>query len=154
MALAVRRIVTGHNSSGRAVFSSDEILSAQRLGVQIWSTDRSPADNTDATDGAERAIAITSPGGSAIRVMSIEPGHRSPMHRTLSIDYGIVLEGELDLELDDGATKHLFAGDIVVQRGTMHAWINNGTQPCKIAFILLEALPLVIHGKALDPTHA
>ena len=93
MTLKVRRIVTGHSEDGKAVFKSDEILESGRLGVQIWSTDRSPADNMDAADGGTREIAITSAGGSAIRIMSIEPGARSPMHRTQSVDYGIVPRG-------------------------------------------------------------
>jgi mannose-6-phosphate isomerase-like protein (cupin superfamily) len=60
------------------------------------------------------------------------------MHTTRTIDYGIVLSGELDLELDEGEV-HLTAGDVIVQRGTRHAWHNRGTVPCKVAFVLISS---------------
>jgi uncharacterized cupin superfamily protein len=60
------------------------------------------------------------------------------MHRTRSIDYAIVLSGEIDMLLDD-SDVHLKAGDVLVQQGTIHAWVNRGKQPCRIAFILIDA---------------
>ena len=150
--MRVRRVVTGHDADGRAIFLMDDEVEEGRLGAQIWSTAEIPADNLDESDGGRREIGITAPG-SAIRVMCIDPGHRSPMHRTQSIDYGVVLEGEIDLELDDGATRTVRAGDIVVQRGTIHAWVNNSAAPCRIVFILTAAEPLIIGGMALEPTH-
>ena len=60
------------------------------------------------------------------------------MHRTRSIDYAVVLAGEIDMLLDDSEV-HLEAGDVLVQQGTVHAWINNGTEACRIAFILIDA---------------
>ncbi len=154
MVSKVRRIVTGHDAQGRAIFVSDELLEEGPLGAQVWSTAELPADNADPADGGRREIGIASPGGSAIRVMTIEPGHRSPMHRTQTIDYGVVIEGSIDLELDDGATMSLGAGEVVVQRGTIHAWVNSTDKPCRIAFIVLAALPLVAGGKVLEATHA
>src|SRR6185369_13721204 len=59
-------------------------------------------------------------------------------HRTRSIDYALVLEGEIDMLLDD-TEVHVKAGDVLVQQGTNHAWVNNGEQPCRIAFILIDA---------------
>ena len=76
------------------------------------------------------------------------------MHRTQTLDYGVVLDGAIDLELDDGAVKTVGAGEIVVQRGTMHAWHNTTDRPCRIAFILFPANPLVAGGATLEPTHA
>ena len=154
MVSKVRRIVTGHDADGRAVFVGDERLEEGPLGAQIWSTAELPADNSDPTDGGRREIGIASPGGSAIRVMTIEPGHRSPMHRTQTIDYGVVIEGSIGLELDDGATKTVGPGEVVVQRGTIHAWVNSTDRPCRIAFIVLAALPLVAGGRLLEATHA
>ena len=61
----------------------------------------------------------------------------------------ILLSGECDLELDDGKTVHLTQGAVVVQRGTMHAWVNNGTQPCAIAFVLIDATPAQAGGQIL-----
>jgi uncharacterized cupin superfamily protein len=60
------------------------------------------------------------------------------MHRTESIDYAVIMSGEIDMFLDDSEV-HLKAGDVVVQRGTNHAWVNRGDEPCKIAFILIDA---------------
>jgi quercetin dioxygenase-like cupin family protein len=75
------------------------------------------------------------------------PGGSSPMHRSHSIDYGIILSGQLELDLDGGETIALNPGDIVVQRGTNHLWRNpSPTEPCRIAFILIEAKPVVIDG--------
>ena len=60
------------------------------------------------------------------------------MHRTRSIDYAVVLSGEIDMLLDDSEV-HLKAGDVLVQQGTVHAWVNNGSEPCRIAFVLIDA---------------
>ena len=66
-------------------------------------------------------------------------GARHPgMHRTRSVDYAIVLEGEIDMLLDEGEV-HLQAGDVLVQQGTNHAWVNRGAAPCRIAFVLIDA---------------
>ncbi len=154
MVSKVRRIVTGHDAEGRSIFVGDDLLDEGPLGAQVWSTAELPADNADPTDGGQRQIGIASAGGSAIRIMTIEPGHRSPMHRTQSIDYGVVIEGSVDLELDDGVTKTVGPGEVVVQRGTIHAWVNSTDRPCRIAFIVLAALPLVLGDRVLEPTHA
>jgi quercetin dioxygenase-like cupin family protein len=152
--LHVRRIVTGHDSEGRAVFTHDDAVPSGRLGAVVWSSKDVPADNGDETDGAAREIGIISPAGSVIRAMSLEPGQRSPMHRTQSLDYGIVLEGEIELELDDGAVRTVRAGEIVVQRGTIHAWNNASSAPCRMVFVLIAAEPLVVNGQAVAPTHS
>ncbi len=157
--MEIRRVVTGHDGNGRAVFKSDGKIAGVLVegGVPefavAWTTDRSPADNDDPNHGAKRTVGLACPGGTVLRFVDIAPGRRSPMHRTNSIDYGIVLAGEVDLELDDGALRHLKPGDVVVQRGTMHAWINPGTAWCRIAFILIDAAPAIAGGKPLAPTH-
>jgi mannose-6-phosphate isomerase-like protein (cupin superfamily) len=69
-------------------------------------------------------------------------------HRTESIDYAVVMSGEIDMEMDD-TTVHLRAGDVLVQRGTIHNWVNRGTEPCVIAFVLAAAKPVQRGGKAL-----
>ncbi len=155
----IRRIVTGHDSSGTAVTVSDTLAQPSPIGsgdahfTLLWSTGRSPADNTDPQDGALREVGLTSAGGTVLRFVDFAPGTRSPMHRTASIDYGIVLEGEVDLELDGGEVKRLKAGDVVIQRGTNHAWVSRGDRPARMAFVLIEALPLSIAGRVLEPTH-
>ena len=64
----------------------------------------------------------------------------------------MIIKGEMDMELDDGVIVHLKEGDVCVQQGTIHNWINNGTEPCVAAFVLLAADPVVINGKELEST--
>ena len=63
------------------------------------------------------------------------------MHKTHSIDYAIIMSGEIDMLVDDDEV-HVKAGDVVVQRGNNHAWVNRGTKPCKIAFVLIDSDPI------------
>ena len=84
-----------------------------------------------------------------LRVGVLEPGARSPMHRTESLDYGICLEGECDMELDDGEVVTVRQGDVVVQRGTNHVWHNRSDVPCRFAWILLDAEPVMVGGRRL-----
>ena len=151
MTLEVRRIVTGHDAAGKAIVASDErLVGASRAGrggiarCEIWSTDGMPVDNSDAAEPAQRQGFVVrhnyvgSGQGSVVRITEFAPGSPKFMHRTETVDYAILLSGECDLELDDGATVHLKPGDVVVQRGTMHAWVNTGSQPCVFAFVLIE----------------
>jgi mannose-6-phosphate isomerase-like protein (cupin superfamily) len=82
------------------------------------------------------------------RILQLAPGVSPRNHRTESIDYAVVMSGEIDMELDD-TTVHLKAGDVLVQRGTIHNWVNRGTEPCVIAFVLIAAKPATVGGKAL-----
>jgi quercetin dioxygenase-like cupin family protein len=148
---AIRRVVTGHDRDGRSVVARDEVLGGPRWTL-IWTTDRSPADNMDEADGGHREVGLTLAGGTVFRVGQLDPGDRSPMHRTRSVDYGIVLEGEIGMELDGGEQVRLRAGDVVVQRGTNHLWFNDGDRPCVIAWILIDAEPVRVRGRALEPT--
>ena len=144
MSLNVRRVVTGHDDDGRAIVAIDEICSnvlsrrPNHASCVVWSTGSFPADNADKTDGAKRAVATTDPGGTVFRVVQYEPGVAPRNHRTESLDYAIVLSGEIDMELE-GSVVHLRAGDVLVQRGTVHNWVNRGNQACVIAFVLVAA---------------
>lgn len=156
----VRRVVTGHDSEGRAVVRMDTRFETQRIPsgdadfALVWTAPTLPVDNNDETDGRERDAGLTLKGGSVIRVTDMLPGCASPMHRTNSLDYGIVLSGELELELDDGVRTLLGPGDIVVQRGTAHLWRNpSKTTPCRIVFVLTEAKPYQHNGQPLEPFH-
>lgn len=146
----VRRVVTGHDQTGRSCVQSDEEMSYEIDGI-VWSTGESPADNMDQVDGAKReGIRITSPGGSLVRILDLPPGRaQSPMHRTKTIDYAIILEGQLQLVLDGGETVDLSSGDVVVQRGTAHAWKVLGDAPCKVAIVLIDSQPVVVGGEQL-----
>ncbi len=144
----VRRIVTGHRDDGLAIITSDRVFEPQPVPsgdaafAKLWVTQTSPADNTDERDGAALASGLTCMDGSVLRIVDIQPGKVSPMHKTNSVDYGIVLWGEMEMRLDSGEATRLKLGDIVVQRGTNHAWANVGTTPARMAFVLIDALPL------------
>ena len=154
----LRRVVTGHDAAGLGTISIEDagqsllFAGGQATFTLMWSTASSPADNNDARDGAQRRIGLTSPGGTALRIVDFAPGSRSPMHRTHSLDYGIVLEGEIDLELEGGETRRLRPGDIVVQRGTNHAWIC-GSRAARMAFVLIEASPVRVGLEMLPEIH-
>jgi quercetin dioxygenase-like cupin family protein len=154
MSLQIRRVVTGHDRDGRAIVAIDEIASnvisrrPQHASCVIWSTGTFPSDNSDALDGGARAVATTDPNGSVFRLVEYGPGVTPRNHRTESVDYAVVLSGEIDMEID-GATVHLRQGDVLVQRGTIHNWNNRGTVPCVIAFVLIAAKPVERAGTAL-----
>jgi quercetin dioxygenase-like cupin family protein len=155
----VRRIVTGHTGETAIVLSDGpggyvrELPTGARSTL-MWSTDQMPTDISVGTDvedlGARKLGTQPPPNGSRFNVNDIPPGHPGIMHRTESLDYAIILAGEIDMELDDGQRVSLNAGDVVVQRGTNHSWINRGTGWARIAFVLLDAQPLGI-GHPVPP---
>src|SRR5438045_3250498 len=162
MALQVRRVITGHDANGKAIVASDERMAGVSAPArpyisrcEIWSTDKMPVDNSEAAAAAQRKGFVVrhnyvgSGQGTVVRITEFAPGAPKSMHRTETVDYAILLSGECDLELDDGKMVHLKQGDIVVQRGTMHAWVNNGSVPCVFAFILIDAEPVEAGGKKL-----
>jgi quercetin dioxygenase-like cupin family protein len=147
MSWKLRRVVTGHNAEGKAVVTTDEICRNVRSGrekhqsVVVWSNGSFPADNSTGEDGGLRAVASTDPDGTVFRIVRYERGVAPRNHRTESLDYAVVISGEIDMQLDDSSV-HLKAGDVLVQRGTIHNWINRGTEPCVIAFVLIAAEPV------------
>jgi quercetin dioxygenase-like cupin family protein len=156
----IRRVVTGHNSDGKATVVSDKefepklVPSGDAEFALLWTAPDLPVDNNDEVDGAERDAGLTLHGGSVIRVVDMLPGKSSPMHRTNSLDYGIVVAGELELELDNNEVVELKAGDLVVQRGTIHLWRNpSADTTCRILFILTEATAVNVDGQPLPEIH-
>ena len=156
MQLPIRRVVTGHDKNGTAVFVTDNVYetivipSGDAAMATVWTTTTVPADLNDETDGRERDAGTTLKEGSVIRVVDMLPGASSPVHRTNSIDYGIVISGTIELELDDQVFKTLTPGDIIVQRGTIHKWRNpSNTEICRIVFVLTEAKPFELNGTPL-----
>lgn len=177
MSANIRRVVTGHDASGKAIIVQDGITpvvhySEQRPGYsmnEVWVTADAPASINQVGEPTDRPRAIQPPPrGTVCRVIEFPPeagwissfdqakareafaglgsadahvAMENPphpmMHRTLTVDYGIVLSGEIYLVLDDSETR-LQAGDIVVQRGTNHAWSNRSDGPCRMAFILID----------------
>jgi quercetin dioxygenase-like cupin family protein len=115
----------------------------------IWSSVGFPVDNDGDADPSAKKIATTIDNGTVFRVVSFGPGVTPRNHRTDSIDYAVVISGEIDMELDVGSV-HLTAGDVLVQRGTIHNWVNKGSAPCVIAFTLVAAKPVSAGGKTLN----
>jgi quercetin dioxygenase-like cupin family protein len=156
MALKPRRVVTGHDADGRATVIIDElatnVVSARpnTAACVIWTTEGFPADNNGDADGSKRQTGTTLANGTVFRILEVSPGNAPRVHRTDSIDYAVVMSGEIDMELEEGNFIHLRAGDVVVQRGTIHNWVNNGSEPCQIAFVLIDAKPVEVGGKVLQ----
>src|SRR5579864_8385092 len=150
----VRRVVTGHDTNGQAVVIIDEVVDSApllRAGADasvIWTSKGFPVDLSGNDDQARRPVATSEPDGTVFRVISYAPGVAPRVHRTESIDYAVVISGEIDMELDDSVV-HLKAGDVLVQRGTIHNWVNRGSEPCVIAFVLIAAEPVRRAGVVL-----
>lgn len=122
----LRRVVTGHDAEGKSIIALDD------------TPETAPPGGTEDTRALTEIWATTSPtGASAFRVVEMPAGSRREMHRTDSVDYGIVLAGEIYLLLEREETK-LCTGDVVIQRGTSHAWHNRSNRVARMAFINLS----------------
>jgi len=142
----VRRVVTTIDSKDKAVVLLDGATPHKKVRPQtgtvsrlLWVTDQTPADLSSETAETSKLDANTmhhSLGDGAPK-RGLPPRHHA-MHRTRTVDYAVVMSGEIDMLLDDSEI-HLKAGDVLVQQGTNHAWVNRGTEPCRIAFILIDA---------------
>lgn len=140
-----RRVVTGHDASGHGVVISDGPAPVSREVAdgasfyELWATTATPAaiEAVEPEPVAQSDPVGPPPHGTRVRVVDMPPGTRSPMHRTESVDYGIVLAGTLTLVLDGDETT-VGPGDLVVQRGTDHAWENRTDAPVRMLFVLLD----------------
>jgi quercetin dioxygenase-like cupin family protein len=143
---APRRIVTGHDGSGNSVVLSDA-PTPKTLDIgtaafhEIWVTTQTPAPlAATEPEPTDRPIRTPPPpGGVIVRFTEMAAGAQSPMHRTETVDVGVVLEGETWLLLDDGSETRVGAGDVVIQRGTNHAWANRSDRPVRMVFVLIDA---------------
>ena len=164
---APRRIVTGHDASGRSVVLSDA-PTPKTLDIgtaafhELWITAQTPAEiAATEPEPTDRPVRTPPPAdGVVVRVTEMAPGAESPMHRTETVDVGVVLEGETWLLLDDGSETRVGVGDAVVQRGTNHAWANRSDVPVRMLFVLIDgtigqelratAGPLAFFDQVLD----
>ncbi len=175
----MRRVITGHDASGRAVILEDSEAPVVKTDpnrpgyamTQLWIADTVPVPLGNHDDPTQRPITLSPPAnGSVIRIVDFPPAsmeltsadaesarkafamygqdealtqhaarpRRHPfMHRTETLDYAVVLEGEITMLLDDSEV-HLKAGDILIQRGTHHAWTNRSEHTCRMLFVLLD----------------
>jgi len=149
----IRRVITGHTNKNVAkVIIEGQATNTKvpREGVAstlLWCSDAMPVDmpiGENAQDMGARILGTAPPeNGSRFIIMEFAPGIASEMHRTETIDYIVMLSGEIDMDMDDSTVK-LRAGDAMVQRGTNHAWVNRGKEPARLAIVLLDAKPLGI----------
>ena len=172
----VRRIVTGHDANGKAIFSEDRAAPSvhtnpRRVGyylTNLWMTDQTPAYVGNEPDPTARALTLEPPkNGTVVRIIEFGPegewtknldgggakeafgalgtnkastykdGGHPLMHRTETVDYALVLEGEIHIVLDE-EERLMKQGDFLVERGTNHAWANRSGKPCKMLFVLID----------------
>ncbi|KAH8737650.1 cupin domain-containing protein [Ilyonectria robusta] len=158
-----KRFITENNAEGKAVFSTQipEQLPARVIecGDKFflgYTTNERPVDingNKDVDTYSEYLTnepGIVIPGGTVLRFVDIRPGGVSPMHRTVSLDYGVVVEGQVIIRLDSGESRLMQRGDVTIQRGTMHEWENaSKTEWARMMYVLQDSKPLIAGGKPL-----
>lgn len=159
----VHRLITTHDEhSGQAIIHSFEpgLWQPMRNNTValdlVYTTSEFPVQMNNNADIqahdklAEKGVGLVNPSGSVCRMVDFSPSNNPMMHRTKSLDYGVVLEGEIELILDSGEKRTLKRGDVAVQRGTMHAWRNpSTTQWARMMFVLLDSQSLQIGNTAL-----
>ena len=165
----IRRVVTALDANDKAIALFDSRVTLEpgsTPSAKLWVTDTAPAGLSFTDDSAPKPTALPPDLGTALLVVEFPPldpaeeakmdpnfmmkiiGERAPrrglpvrhplMHRTRTVDYAVVLSGEIDMLLDD-ATVHLKPGDTIVQQATNHAWVNHGTETCRILFVLMDS---------------
>ncbi|KAI0449667.1 hypothetical protein F5B21DRAFT_508970 [Xylaria acuta] len=156
-----RRFITSHNAEGKGVFVVDDDGDHHRIMVQgeavaniIYSTSGNPVDMNDDKDmiyARDNEPAIHVPNGSVARLIDFAPGVESPIHRAMSIDYGVVVEGVFELSLDSGEKKIMLPGDVSVNRGCMHKWRNiDEHRAGRMLFVLLDVCPYRVNGEVIE----
>jgi quercetin dioxygenase-like cupin family protein len=153
----IRRVITGHDATDTAKVlidapaTNEKYPDAGMISTLIWATDQMPADiaiGESPEDMGNRILGSAPPvNGTRFCVIDFPPGNKAVTHRTETLDYVIVLEGEIEMDMDDSTVK-LKAGEILIQRGTNHTWMNRSNARARIAVVLVDAQPLGI-GKAL-----
>jgi quercetin dioxygenase-like cupin family protein len=159
----IRRVVTGHGASDGAKVLIDapatnaKFPQAGLVSTMMWCTDGAPAKipvGENIEDMGARILGTAPPAkGTRFAVIDFPPGNHPHMHRTETVDYVIVMEGEIEMDMDDSTVK-LKAGDIMIQRGTNHAWANRSSKRARVAFVLVDAEPLGIGNPVLGAASA
>ncbi|CAI7626461.1 unnamed protein product [Penicillium viridicatum] len=162
----IRRYITTHNTDGESIFLSHaqvpDYLPSTPTGEDgeialLYATTNMPASVDAEADVAQydeflhQPPGITVDNGTLFRLIDLRPGKATPMHRTVSVDYGVIIEGDVDLVLDSGASRHMHRGDVSVQRGTAHSFRNRSdTEWCRMLFVYLPMEKINIRGKDLQ----
>lgn len=163
----IHRYITAHSPEGESVFLSHtqlpDYIPSRPAGEDgdialLYATSGTPVVLDDEVDVAEyddylhTPPGLTTPQGTVVRTIDLRPGKITPMHRSVSLDYGVVLEGEVDLILDSGQSRVLKRGDVSVQRGTAHSFRNcSNTEWVRMLFVFLPIHKMTIQGKDMDP---
>jgi len=164
-----KRLVTGFNEEGKGVFLPEDgpysnvdgdhfrvMGDGQALANILYWTKETPVNlNTDADlkNAHEKEPGLHAQNGTVVRMIDFGPGLESPMHRAMSIDYGIVLQGEFVITLDSGESRVMKQGDVSIQRATAHKWKNiteNCTKPGRMLYILLDIQELTVNGQKIE----
>ncbi|KAJ7087558.1 hypothetical protein B0H15DRAFT_842419 [Mycena belliarum] len=155
-----RLVVTGTAPDGTSIFTSDDTRKpfapfgpAGSRFLVFHASPAVPASNTAPVPELAADLPRCPPGGVAFCVTDIPPGGSAPLHRTQSMDYGVVLAGEVVLGLDGGAEKTIRAGDFLVQRGANHTWHNRTQETCRIMGVMVGTEQIVLaDGTVLEAT--
>lgn len=158
----IRQVVTGHNPNGEAIIDSDKELvpynpkdgsPATPDGMAfttLWKTDSFPARAQGPWEDLNgQLVPISDSVGTTARIVDFPPGP-GVMHRTLTLDFGMVLSGEIVLELDNEVKTTMKQHDLAVQRGTIHSWVNESDQNCRMLFVLMPSEPIKVGDKELE----
>lgn len=152
-------MVTSHDQTGKTFFKHDDEVERLDLTPEhatfavMWTTNTTPVDNMSPQDGALKPVfsgGLHNVGGSVLRIVDFPPNTQSPMHCTQSLDYGLVIWGEIEVELDSGEKRLLGPSEVCIQRGTNHLWRNKSDKWTRMAYVLLDAQELIFDGKKLE----
>jgi len=159
----LKRFITTHDPKTKKAIFSDAISEDNKFDAIPnaafglgYVTKTFPVDLNDDADINVYKPYLSSPpglvasGGTVLRFVDVAPSQLSPMHRTVSLDYGVVIEGDIELVLDSGETRDMKRGDVAIQRGTMHAWRNKSdTEWARMMYVLQECKPVEVEGEVL-----
>ncbi|KAM7214091.1 hypothetical protein V8F06_010530 [Rhypophila decipiens] len=159
----LHRYITGHDADGQAIVHSHndflwQPMDNDQLAFSVpYTTSAFPVNLNNDADIKEHhrvvnsgTLGLVHPKGTVIRCVDFAPGYACGMHRTQSLDYGIVLEGEVDMVLDSGERHRMKRGDVAVQRATQHQWVNRSdTHWARMMFVLQDCETLVVGGKEM-----
>jgi len=155
-----RLVRTAHNDAGLSVFAGDDLVTPffpfgpMASAFTVFDTRQSvPASNTDTAPELSNALPRCPPAGVVFCLSDFPPNYSAPMHRTLSLDYAVVLSGEIVLTLDSGEEKTVRAGDFIVQQGVNHEWHNRSADPCRLLCVMVGAEKVTLKdGTQLEET--
>ncbi|CAI7579194.1 unnamed protein product [Penicillium bialowiezense] len=148
----IRRIIAAHDPQGKAIFASDDVLTPYDPNT---APEFSVPDNMrELPDPHRTLVPLADTKGPSCRILDLPPAESGWFHRTLSLDYGIVLSGTVVLITDGGEEKILHPHDVIVCRGANHEWVNRGTEVARMFVVVVPSQEIVVNGERLVKTPA